>query len=486
MNIVIVGDGMVFKTVGRLLQAEALFMLLPLAVSVYYNEKLLYVYGIVIAILLFIGTLFSLPKLETRTIYAREGFLIVSLSWILLSFFGALPFVISGAIPSFVDALFETVSGFTTTGASILNNIEALPKSILFWRSFTHWIGGMGIIVFVLAFLPQKEMQSMHIMRAEVPGPTVGKLVSKATVTARILYIIYGVFTIVEIVALLLCKMPLFDSVTTAFATAGTGGFSVKNASIAAYNNLGAEIVISIFMLLFGINFNLFYLFLIKQFKRVFKSEELWTYLAVIGTAVIIIIANIYPSVESLGTALRQAGFQVISIITTTGFVTADFGKWPVLSHMVIVILMFFGTCAGSTGGGLKISRIIILGKSSFRELRRAINPRRVTAIKLDGVVVEKDVVSTTSTYFIIYMVIIGISSLLVSIDNFDLTTTITSVITCINNVGPGLGGVGPVENFADLSSFSKLVLSADMLIGRLEIFLIMILFIPSTWKKST
>lgn len=477
---------MVFKTVGRLLQAEALFMLLPLAVSVYYNEKLLYVYGIVIAILLFIGTLFSLPKLETRTIYAREGFLIVSLSWILLSFFGALPFVISGAIESFVDALFETVSGFTTTGASILNNIEALPKSILFWRSFTHWIGGMGIIVFVLAFLPQKEMQSMHIMRAEVPGPTVGKLVSKATVTARILYIIYGVFTIVEIVALLLCKMPLFDSVTTAFATAGTGGFSVKNASIAAYNNLGAEIVISIFMLLFGINFNLFYLFLIKQFKRVFKSEELWTYLAVIGTAVIIITANIYPSVESLGTALRQAGFQVISIITTTGFVTADFGKWPVLSHIVIVILMFFGACAGSTGGGLKISRIIILGKSSFRELRRAINPRRVTAIKLDGVVVEKDVVSTTSTYFIIYMVIIGVSSLLVSIDNFDLTTTITSVITCINNVGPGLGGVGPVENFADLSSFSKLVLSADMLIGRLEIFPIMILFIPSTWKKST
>lgn len=477
---------MVFKTVGRLLQAEALFMLLPLAVSVYYNEKLLYVYGIVIAILLFIGTLFSLPKLETRTIYAREGFLIVSLSWILLSFFGALPFVISGAIPSFVDALFETVSGFTTTGASILNNIEALPKSILFWRSFTHWIGGMGIIVFVLAFLPQKEMQSMHIMRAEVPGPTVGKLVSKATVTARILYIIYGVFTIVEIVALLLCKMPLFDSVTTAFATAGTGGFSVKNASIAAYNNLGAEIVISIFMLLFGINFNLFYLFLIKQFKRVFKSEELWTYLAVIGTAVIIITLNIYPSVESLGTALRQAGFQVISIITTTGFVTADFGKWPVLSHIVIVILMFFGTCAGSTGGGLKISRIIILGKSSFRELCRAINPRRVTAIKLDGVVVEKDVVSTTSTYFIIYMVIIGVSALLVSIDNFDLTTTITSVITCINNVGPGLGGVGPVENFADLSSFSKLVLSADMLIGRLEIFPIMILFIPSTWKKST
>lgn len=245
-------------------------------------------------------------------------------------------------------------------------------------------------------------------------------------------------------------------------------------------------IVISVFMLLFGINFNLFYLFLIKQFKRVFKSEELWTYLAVIGTAVLIITANILPSVESLGTALRQAGFQVISIITTTGFVTADFGKWPVLSHMVIVTLMFFGACAGSTGGGLKISRIIILGKSAFHELRRAINPRRVTAIKLDGVVVEKDVVNTTTTFFVIYMVIIGVSALLVSIDNFDLTTTLTSVITCISNVGPGLGSVGPVENFADLSNFSKLVLSADMLIGRLEVFPIMILFIPSTWKKST
>ena len=477
---------MVSKTVGRLLQAEALLLLLPMAVSIYFKENLLYVYGIVIALVLLAGSLLTLPKPKKRTIYAREGFAIVSLSWILMSFFGALPFVISGAIPSFVDAFFETVSGFTTTGASILNSIETLPKSILFWRSFTHWIGGMGVIVFVLAILPQKDMQSMHILRAEVPGPTVGKLVSKTTVTARILYIIYGVLTVAEIIALLCCEMPLYDSVTTAFATAGTGGFSVKNASIAAYNNLGAEVVISLFMLLFGINFNLFYLLLIKQFKRVFKSEELWTYLAVIGVSVLLITFNIYPMVETLGTALRQAGFQVISIITTTGFVTADFGQWPAMSQMVLVVLMFLGACAGSTGGGLKVGRMIILVKAAFRELRRAINPNRVKAIKLDGAVIEKDVVITTSTYFVIYMFIIGISALILTIDNFDFTTTVTAVVTCINNVGPGLAAVGPVENFADFSNFSKLVLSANMLIGRLEIFPIMILFMPSTWKKST
>ena len=477
---------MVSKTVGRLLQAEALLLLLPMVVSIYFKENLIYVYGIVIAILLCVGTLMTLPKPQTRKIYAREGFAIVSLSWILMSFFGALPFVISGSIPSFIDAFFETVSGFTTTGASILNNIEALPKSILFWRSFTHWIGGMGVIVFVLAILPQKDMQSMHILRAEVPGPTVGKLVSKATVTARILYIIYTVFTVAEIIALICCKMPLYDSVTTAFATAGTGGFSVKNASIAAYNNLGAEIVISIFMILFGINFNLFYLFLVKQFKRVFKSEELWTYLGVVGVSIILITLNIYPMVESVGTALRQAGFQVASIITTTGFVTADFGQWPSMSQMIIVALMFLGACAGSTGGGLKVGRMIILVKAAFRELRRAINPNRVKAIKLDGAVVEKDVVITTSTYFVIYMFIIGVSALILTVDNFDFTTTVTAVITCINNVGPGLALVGPVENFADFSSLSKLVLSANMLIGRLEIFPIIILFMRSTWKRST
>lgn len=475
----------VLKTVGRLLWAEAILLCLPMFVSLYYKENLFHIYLIVMGLLLGAGAIMNLPKPEKRTVYAREGFVIVSISWILLSFFGALPFVFSGEIPSLIDAMFEVVSGFTTTGATILTDIESVSKSLLFWRAFTHWIGGMGILMFVLAFLPQKDMQSMHIMRAEVPGPSVGKIVSKTTVTARILYIIYGVLTLAQIIALLCCKMPLFDSVTTAFATAGTGGFSVKNASIAAYNSLPIEIVCTVFMLLFGINFNLFYLVLIKQFKRAFKSEELWTYLGIVAVSTGIIALNIMPVVKSFGGALRQAVFQVASIITTTGFVTADFNHWPVLSQCIIITLMFIGACAGSTGGGLKVGRIIILFKSSIRELRRALNPRRVKSIRLDSAVVDKETVSATCVYFVVYMLIIGISILLVSLNNLDFASTFSSVITCINNVGPGLSLVGPVENFSHLSVLSKLVLSADMLIGRLEVLPMMILFIPSTWKKG-
>lgn len=476
---------MVLKTVGRLLQAEAALLCLPLLVSLYYKENLFHIYLTVIGLLLFSGVLMNLPKPEKRTIYAREGFVIVSLSWIFLSFFGALPFFFSGAIPSFINALFETVSGFTTTGSSILTNIEAMPRSLLFWRAFTHWIGGMGIIVFVLAFLPQKDMQSMHIMRAEVPGPSVGKLVSKTMVTARILYIIYTVMTAAEIIALFLCDLPLFDSVTTAFATAGTGGFSVKNASVAAYNNLGAEIVISAFMLLFGVNFNLFYLFIIKQFKRIFKSEELWIYIGIVAVSIGIIAVDIMPIADSFGDALRQSGFQVASVITTTGFITADFNNWPTLSQFIIILLMFMGACAGSTGGGLKVGRVIILVKSGIRELQRAINPRRVKSIRLDGQVIEKSTSNAACVYFLIYMLIMVISIFIVSFNGFDITTTVTSVITCINNVGPGLSAVGPVENFSHFSVVSKIVLMADMLIGRLEIFPMIILFLPNTWKKS-
>ncbi len=464
---------------------EALLMLLPMIVSMIYKDNIEYAFLIVIGLLLATGLIMSAPKIENRKIYAREGFIIVSLSWVLMSVFGALPFVISGAIPSFADAFFETVSGFTTTGATILNEIESLPKGILFWRSFTHWIGGMGVIVFVLAVLPRKDMQSMHILRAEVPGPTVGKLVSKTMVTARILYIIYTVLTVAEIVALLCCDMPLFDSIVNAFSTAGTGGFSVKNTSIAAYNNLGAEIIITVFMALFGVNFNLFYLLLMKQFKRVFKSEELWTYIIVIVVAIAIITVNIIPVVNSVGTALRQAGFQVVSIITTTGFITADFETWPMLSQVILIGLMLLGACAGSTGGGLKVGRAMILVKTAFRDMRRAINPNRVKAIKLDGAVLEKETVNTTSTYFVIYMFIIFISTLLVALDNFDFTSTLTAVITCINNVGPGLNSAGPIESFSAFSNFSKLLLSADMLIGRLEIFPIIILFMPATWRKN-
>lgn len=476
---------MVVKTIGKLLQAEALFMLLPLFVSIYYKENLLYVYGIVISLLLVTGTVMTLPKVKTRTIYAREGFLIVSLSWILLSFFGALPFVISGEIPSVIDAMFETVSGFTTTGATILVNIESMSKSLLFWRAFTHWLGGMGIIVFVLAFLPQKDMQSMHIMRAEVPGPSVGKLVSKTTVTARILYIMYGVLTVGEIIALLCCKMPLFDSVTTALATAGTGGFSIKNASIAAYNSLSVEIVVALFMLLFGINFNLYYLMIMKQFKRAIKSEELWTYIGIVVVSTGIIAINILPLVGSFGEALRQSGFQVASLITTTGFGTADLGAWPTLSKFIVVILMFSGACTGSTGGGLKVGRIMILVKTVTRELKRAINPRSVKCIKLDGAVVDKEVISTTNIYFTVYMLLIAFSTFLISFDKVDLMASATSVISCINNIGPALSNDGMVSHFADFSNFSKIIFTADMLIGRLEIFPMIILFLPSTWKKS-
>ena len=476
---------MVVKTIGKLLQAEALFMILPLLVSIYYKENLLYVYGIVIALLLIAGTIMALTKAKAKTIYAREGFLIVSLSWILLSFFGALPFVISGEIPSVIDAMFETVSGFTTTGATILVDIESMSKSLLFWRAFTHWLGGMGIIVFVLAFLPQKDMQSMHIMRAEVPGPSVGKLVSKTTVTARILYIMYGVLTVGEIIALLCCKMPLFDSVTTALATAGTGGFSIKNASIAAYNSLSVEIVVALFMLLFGVNFNLYYLMIMKQFKRAIKSEELWTYIGIVVVSTGIIAINILPLVGTLGEALRQSGFQVASIITTTGFGTADFGAWPTLSKFIIVMLMFSGACTGSTGGGLKVGRIMILVKTVTRELKRAINPRSVKCIKLDGAVVDKEVISTTSIYFTVYMLLIAFSTFLISFDKVDLMAATTSVISCINNIGPGLSNDGMISHFADFSNFSKIIFTADMLIGRLEIFPMIILFLPSTWKKS-
>ncbi len=477
---------MVFKTVGRLLWAEAAFLCLPLFVSLYYKENLFPVYLIVIGLLLVSGGLMNLPKPMKRTVYAREGFVIVSLSWILLSFFGALPFWFSGEISHFVDALFEVVSGFTTTGATIIRDIEAMPRSLLFWRAFTHWIGGMGILMFVLAFLPQKDMQSMHIMRAEVPGPSVGKLVSKATVTARILYIMYGVLTVAEIIALLCCKMPIFDSITTAFATAGTGGFSIKNASIAAYNSLSIEIVCTLFMLLFGINFNLFYLILIKQYKRAFKSEELWTYLGIIAVAIGVITISIAPLVDSFSTALRQAGFQVVSIITTTGFVTADFNSWPMVSQIILITLMFIGACGGSTGGGLKVGRIIILFKAGVKELKRALNPKRVTSIRLDNTVLEKETVSATCVYLVVYMLVIATSVLLISINNHDFTTTFSSVITCINNVGPGLSLVGPVENFTIMSSLSKIVLTVDMLIGRLEVLPMMILFIPSTWRKNS
>ncbi len=476
---------MVFNTVGTLLQVESALMLLPLAVSFYYKENISWVWGITMALLLVVGLIMKAPKLKTRRIYAREGFVIVALSWILLSFFGALPFVISGAIPSFVDAFFETVSGFTTTGATILAQVEGLPKSALFWRAFTHWVGGMGILVFVLAIVPQKDMQTMHVMRAEVPGPKVDKLVSKTMVTARILYLIYTAITIALIAALLCCGMPLFDSVTNAFSTAGTGGFCIRNESIAYYNSVAVEIVLAIGMLAFGVNFNLYYLILIKQFKRAIKSEELWTYLGIVVISVIAITANITPLVENVSTALRQAGFQVASIITTTGFSTADLSTWPTLSQFIIVLLMMIGGCTGSTGGGFKVGRAIILFKTVKSEFKRALNPKKVNCIKLDGGVIDKETVSATSIYFTVYILVMLVSFILISFNGYDLTASAVSVVSCVNNVGPSFSSIAAINHFADFSNFSKIVLSLDMLIGRLEILPMIILFMPSTWKKS-
>lgn len=479
---------MITSTVGKLLMIEALFMTLPLFVAFYYDEGISAagVYAAVMALLIAAGTILTFFKPEHKRIFAKEGFVIVALSWILVAFFGALPFYFSGEIPHFTDAFFETVSGLTTTGASILTDIEALPKSLLFWRSFTHWIGGMGVIVFVLAVLPQKDTRSMHIMRAEVPGPIVGKMLSKTTATARILYLLYTAITLLEAFILYLGRVPLFDSITLAFSTAGTGGFAIKNASVAAYDNLYVEIVLSLFMIIFGINFNLFYLVLVRQVKRVLKSEELWVYLSIIAVSTLTIACNILPSVQTFGSALRQAGFTVSSIISTTGFVTADFNTWPTFSKCILVALMLVGSMAGSTGGGLKIARIIILFKSGLREIRRAIRPGTVKCIKLDGAVIDKGTVSTVNSYFTLYMVIIAVSAILVSFNNLDFTSTVSAVITCINNVGPGLGAVGPTSNFSALSAFSKIVLSADMLIGRLEIFPMLILFSPASWKKNS
>lgn len=476
---------MVFNTVGTLLRVEAALMLLPLAVSFYYKENLSWVYGVVMAILLAVSFIMRAPKLETRRIYAREGFVIVALSWVLLSFFGSLPFVISGAIPSMIDAFFETVSGFTTTGSTILVQIDALPKSILFWRSFTHWVGGMGVLVFVLAIVPQKDMQTMHVMRAEVPGLKVDKLVSKTMITARILYLIYAAMTILLIFVLCLAGMPLFDSVTNAFSTAGTGGFCIHNESIAYYNSAAIEIILSIGMLAFGINFNIYYLILMKQFKRAFKSEELWTYLGIIAVSIVAITLNLLPLVENVGESFRQAGFQVASIVTTTGFLTADFSQWPAFSQMIIVILMMVGSCTGSTAGGLKVGRAVILFKTVVREIRRAINPKRVKCIKFDGSVLDKESISATGTYFALYAMIALVSFVLISLNGYDLTTAVVSVLACFNNVGPSFGDTAAVNDFSNFSNLSKIILSVDMLLGRLEIYPILILFMPSTWKKS-
>ena len=437
-----------------------------------------------IAILVFLFLLLGRKKPEKSTIYGRDGMMIVPSAWLLWSIFGALPFVISGAIPSYIDAFFETVSGFTTTGSTILTDIEALPQSMHFWRAFTHWIGGMGVLVFVMVLTSLDRKNTMHLMRAEVPGPEKDKLVPKMTDTARILYGMYFVLTVIEIILLLCGGMNLFDSMIHAFSTAGTGGFSNYAASVGHFNSAYIDYVIAIFMILFGVNFNLYYLLLLKEVKIVFKNEELRTYFGIIAVAAIVITLNICGQYENALVAFRYALFQIGAIITTTGFATADYCLWPMLSQCILLMLMVCGACASSTGGGIKVSRVIVIFKSIKKEIKQMVHPKSVNVIRVNGKKMDQELVKNIYIYMISYIVIMVASVLLISINNMDFGTTFTSVLTTINNVGPGVGGVGPTGSFADFSPFSKLVFCFDMLAGRLEIFPFLMFLTAFRWRK--
>lgn len=424
-----------------------------------------------------------LKRPKQAVFYAKDGFVSVGLSWVVLSVMGALPFVISGSIPHPVDALFETVSGFTTTGSSILSDVEALPKCMLFWRSFTHWVGGMGVLVFMLTILPMSGGYHMNLMRAESPGPSVERFVPTVKSTAKILYGIYICLSLLELLLLLVGKMPMFDALTLTFGTAGTGGFGIKNDSIGSYTTY-QQTVITIFMILFGVNFNVYFLFLLKKIRQGLKNEELRAYLGIILGAILLITVNIAGKFGNPFLAFHHAAFQVGSIITTTGYSTVDFDTWPTFSKTVLVLLMFIGASAGSTGGGIKVSRIVILAKSVKKELKQYLHPHSISKIKMDGKPVEHEVVRSINVFLIAYLLIYAVSMLIVSLDNFDFTTTFTSVAATINNIGPGLDLVGPAANFGILSVPSKLVLIFDMLAGRLEIFPLLLLFVPDTWRK--
>lgn len=476
---------MVFHIIGRIIQVESVLLLLPLAVSLIYKEKCWLSFLITIGIAFAAGTLLTLgSRVKSRVIYAKEGFVTVALAWVLMSAVGALPFVLSGEIPSYIDAFFETVSGFTTTGASILTDVEAMSRGLLFWRSFTHWIGGMGVLVFVMAIIPSITDRSIHIIRAEMPGPIVGKIVPKVKNTAKILYIIYIVMTAVEILLLFAGGMPLFESVVHAFGTAGTGGFGIKADSIAGYSPY-LQWVITVFMFLFGINFNLYYLLLLRKLGTVVKSQELWCYVGIACAAVLAIAVNINSMFDSLSETIRAAAFQVTSIMTTTGFATVDFNLWPSFSKTVIILLMCIGACAGSTGGGLKVSRVVLLFKMIKKELKHMLHPRSVNVVKFEEKAVSKTILTNVSVYFAVYIVIMLSVFLLLSFENFGFETNFSAAVSCFNNIGPGLAEVGPTASYAAYSPFSKIVLSAAMLFGRLEIFPMLFLFSKSSWSKN-
>ena len=464
---------------------EAGLLLIPVVVGlIYHEQESVRAFLITVAITAAAGALLSLVRPGKKSIYAREGFAITGLSWIALSFFGCLPFVISRQIPGFIDAFFETVSGFTTTGSSILTDIEALDNAMLLWRSFTHWIGGMGILVFSMIIIPLGGKRSMYILRAEAPGPSSSKLVPKMRDTAAILYGIYFAMSALLLAFLLAGGMPLFDGLINVFGTAGTGGFSNHSASIGHYDNEYFEVVISVFMILFGVNFNLYYLIFLRRFKAAVKSEEFHWYLGIIAFAVITIAININSLYGSLHQAVRHSFFSVSSIITTTGFGTMDFDQWPQYSRTILVLLMFIGACAGSTGGGLKVSRVMLLLRTAKRSMRRMIHSRSVESIRFDGRIMEEETLNTCLIYLTIYCLVTVASVVLVSLNNFPFETNVTGVIACMNNIGPGLGMVGPAGNFAAFSGFSKIVLAFDMLAGRLELFPVLFLFSVRTWKR--
>ncbi len=474
---------MVLYILGIILKFEATFLLLPALVGLIYREPAAISYLISAGLCFLAGLLLGRKKPASSSVYTREGFATVSLSWIVMSIFGAVPLVLSGDIPSCIDALFETVSGFTTTGASILTDIESLSHASLFWRSFTHWIGGMGVFVFLLAIMPLMGGSTMNLMKAESPGPSVGRLVPHVKDTAKILYSIYIAITVLEFALLCLTGMPVFDAITTSFATTGTGGFGIKNDSLASYAPIAQYIVI-VFMILSGINYSMYFYIISKKFKEAFRMEEVRWFLGIIAAATVLIVLDTWGFYGTAEETVRHALFQVSSVITSTGFATTDFDLWPAFSKTLLVTLMFIGACAGSTGGGIKVSRVIILFKTIRKELSLILHPREVRKIRMDGRAIEHEVVRSTNVFIAVYFILLITSTLLVSVDEFDFTTNFTSVVSMIGNVGPGLNLTGPTQNFSIFSGFSKFVLIFDMLAGRLELLPMIIILMPSTWKK--
>ncbi len=471
----------ILHIIGWILTLEGILMLLPFIVSLIYQEKSGFAFLATLIPCLILGLPLVMRKPKNHVFFAKEGFISVALGWITLSIMGAMPFYISGEIPHYIDALFEVISGFTTTGSSILSDVEALSYCMLFWRSFTHWIGGMGILVFILAILPMSGGETIHFMRAESPGPSVEKFAPRMRSTASLLYLIYFVMTAIQVVLLLLGGMRLFDSLTITFGSAGTGGFAIKNSSCADYTPYQQN-VITIFMFLFGVNFNIYYLILLKKFKAAIKSEELRAYALIVLGAIVLIAFNL-GGFKNFFPSIHHAAFQVSSIITTTGYATTDFNHWPTFSRFILVWLMFIGACAGSTGGGMKVSRIVVLFKTIRKEMSSLVHKRSVKIIKFDGKIIEHETLRSINVFFISYIMIFAASVLLVSLDDFDFTTTFTAVAATLNNVGPGLEEVGPIGNFGNFSYPSKLVMIFDMLCGRLEIFPMLLLFSPKNWK---